>query len=598
MRFLDNSHWDNNSQLDGLLFFAQLIDEMLFDYTLDSYKPLALNSRLLCVEIISTLGEIRNGYMSEKNLQALLEELKWSLSGDIAAKKLLGVKFGDYLNRIRPNDFKLNDIENIITFLHNSFSKKRYLTKMKECLIEVVEEGKKKQEIRTLTSSFLTELINYNYHPSYIYYQNKNFFFNASKRSSIKDKTDLEDFLSIFDFKETKYTVVFIGGMIFRHFRGTLNSYNIVVTQTYNCFSKLPEDLEFERSRKSDESFVICSEILGYDHHSAREKAETLVGQISSLFNFYHHKERPEILKKCIVQRNSDNYVVIIDKPTKAILKTKTDEKPQEAARSVEDTHANLSLHTESLYRFLRSIDLHGTALASNAIENQLLDLWAALETLLPKNTESNKDRIVQICDSLVPFLQINYVTKQLSELANDFKHWNEEKISETLSKLPESDSYTELEKIGALVSLSSSKELRKKLYNLLEKFPLLKNRLFSLHKALSKPESIKETLSNHSTKVHWHLRRIYRTRGLIIHSGKYPSYTPILVENLHNYLDIFLNKIINLSKLKTINTIEQGVLETQIALDFQIGLLKKHEGKTLDESNFKEALLGEVVQL
>ena len=53
---------------------------------------------------------------------------------------------------------------------------------------------------------------------------------------------------------------------------------------------------------------------------------------------------------------------------------------------------------------FSRSIDLHSAALTASAIENQMLDLWAALETLIPKSSESNKDRIVQICDQIIPF--------------------------------------------------------------------------------------------------------------------------------------------------------------------------------------------------
>lgn len=79
-----------------------------------------------------------------------------------------------------------------------------------------------------------------------------------------------------------------------------------------------------------------------------------------------------------------------------------------------------------------------------------------------------------------------------------------------------------------------------------------------------------------------------------MVHSGKYPSYTSILIENLHTYLDLFINRIIDLSTSKLINTIEQGVFETQVALKFQLELLNKHQGENLNEENFKEALLGE----
>ena len=227
-------------------------------------------------------------------------------------------------------------------------------------------------------------------------------------------------------------------------------------------------------------------------------------------------------------------------------------------------------------------------------MENQLLDLWAALETLLPKNTESKKDRIVQLCDSLVPFLQLNYIHKLLNELYCDFKFWNNKLIEEKLSKIPNSSDMSTLEKMGALVTLESTEQLRLELYEKLSDHPLLKNRLYSLHESLASTNSIDKLLNSHYVKINWHLRRIYRTRGLIIHSGKKPSYTSTLIENLHNYLDLFLVRLIELSISGNVTTIEQGVLETELTLKYQLGLLEKHKNEMLTLENFKEALLGE----
>ena len=356
----------------------------------------------------------------------------------------------------------------------------------------------------------------------------------------------------------------------------------------------MSDDIAFRDSRGNDESFIICSKVTAYDHHSAREGAESLLGQISGVFNFFHHKKRPEISEKAVISRTYDNYVVILDKPTKFILKVKLEQSPSDAANSVRETLSGLQLDKESTYRFARWIDLHSAALTATAIENQLLDLWAALETLMPKSYESNKDRIVQICDSLVPFLQLNYIQKQLIELLSDLRNWSEPKLKEIFDKIPDSGTYTDLEKIGALVAINSNSVLREELYSSMADFPLLKNRIYTLHETLNSPEAIKKMLDNHKIKIEWHLRRIYRTRGLIIHSGTVPSYTSVLIENLHNYFDIFLKKIITLSKDSKIVTIEQGILEVQLLVEYQYSLLKKHQNENLTGDNFKEALLGE----
>jgi len=594
MRNLNTAHWVNLENLQGLLYFSQIVDEMLFDYTLDSYKPHALNSRLLCIECLDTIDEVKNGFISEKSLQSLIEELKWSLNRDLAAESILGSKFKFYVEKLKPNEIKISELENIIKFLHYSFKNRKYLNRIIQILSQLVIDGKEKEKIKLLTSSFITELINYGYNSNYIYYSNNNFFYNIQKREKIDTPNLINDFFQLFNFEEEEFTVVFIGGRIFWNFKDILNSFNVVVTKNYNCFSTIPEDKNFKKSLKDKQAFIICSKIKAFDHHGAQEKAENLVGEISGVFNFYHHKIKPEILDKTVVSRISDNYVVVIDKPIKAILRTKGDETPSEAARSVEKTLNNVRLEPESTFRFARSIDLHSAALSANNIENQLLDLWAALETLLPKSHNSGKDRIVQICDSLIPFLQLNYIQKQLSELLKDMLLWDESKTNEILNKTPKSSESTELEKIAAFVSLDLTLELRKEVYLLLDNFPLLKNRIYTLHQSFKSPKSIEKVLNRHETKINWHLRRIYRIRGLIVHSGKYPSYTIILIENLHIYLDLFLKKIIDLATIKKINTIEQGILEVQISREFQIDLLKKHKDENLTIENFKEVLLGQ----
>ena len=66
--------------------------------------------------------------------------------------------------------------------------------------------------------------------------------------------------------------------------------------------------------------------------------------------------------------------------------------------------------------------------------------------------------------------------------------------------------------------------------------------------------------LESHSKRVEWQIRRIYRARNIIVHSGKTPSYTRILVENIHDYLDVIMGSLIQLAtKPKTIMSIDQG---------------------------------------
>src|SRR5690606_5399115 len=98
---------------------------------------------------------------------------------------------------------------------------------------------------------------------NHIDYQNYHFFFDNSKDQIIKEAKQLKDFFDLFNFKSTDYTVVFIGSILFRDFKETLNKYDVVVTKTYNCFSTIQGDVSFEKSRKENESFIICSKVRG-----------------------------------------------------------------------------------------------------------------------------------------------------------------------------------------------------------------------------------------------------------------------------------------------------------------------------------------------
>lgn len=66
--------------------------------------------------------------------------------------------------------------------------------------------------------------------------------------------------------------------------------------------------------------------------------------------------------------------------------------------------------------------------------------------------------------------------------------------------------------------------------------------------------------LNAHTRRVGWQIRRIYRARNMIVHCGITPSYINLLIENIHDYLDHIIRKIISLvSDSQKILSIEQA---------------------------------------
>lgn len=123
MRYIKTTHWTDSTNQQGLLFFAQILNECLFDYTLDIYKPQALNVRMLCIEALQTIDNIKIGLIKKPNIDAIIEELQWNLNGDFVAKGILGHRLNgmvDNINTNKSNIKKLKEANLIFEQLSNS----------------------------------------------------------------------------------------------------------------------------------------------------------------------------------------------------------------------------------------------------------------------------------------------------------------------------------------------------------------------------------------------------------------------------------------------------------------------------------------------
>lgn len=59
-------NWSNVSSMQGMLFFVQRMDELLFHYSMDTYKAPTLNIKLLLREYLETIEQIKEGILKEK----------------------------------------------------------------------------------------------------------------------------------------------------------------------------------------------------------------------------------------------------------------------------------------------------------------------------------------------------------------------------------------------------------------------------------------------------------------------------------------------------------------------------------------------------
>ena len=67
--------WSDISTCNNLLFFSQLVNELLFDYSIPSNRISTLNSHYLCLDALSAIEGIDDHGVPEGTLKPIMEEL-------------------------------------------------------------------------------------------------------------------------------------------------------------------------------------------------------------------------------------------------------------------------------------------------------------------------------------------------------------------------------------------------------------------------------------------------------------------------------------------------------------------------------------------
>jgi len=169
VRNLRMDKWDNDPQLDGLLLFAQAVVDMLFDYTLDSYKLPTLNTHGRCRELLEVIVGVKaKTIKSEKSEDPVLHELKQSLEHDVAAKSILGARHEVVVDVLQKSYDDKRGFEENVAYLAGLLDNRAYLNSLQGLLPKAVSMPTKYADILPLTQNLITELLTQGYSRPYV----------------------------------------------------------------------------------------------------------------------------------------------------------------------------------------------------------------------------------------------------------------------------------------------------------------------------------------------------------------------------------------------------------------------------------------------
>lgn len=554
MLFRKLSKWDDSAKTPALLFVVQIIDEMLFEYSLDTYKASVMHTGLLCQEARRTIAEVEAGNIKAPNISHVAAELAASFEKDPVALSLAPLPAAAFIPALRNPKTPTRELETVLELLAVQLTPDRYRQRNEHLLFQAVQNGAPYALLRRLARSYVTTLTAIGFSARYLQEQTQVFFHYGPGRITGADS--LLAYYKLFPSELSEYTVVFSVDKIFDHVVPAFSNLRILISKD------LPKDFDPKLlpatfTPGNDVLFAVVQKMAATDPYSARDSAERLLNLTATLLTLFHHRERPRWASECIVFDPKTETLLAVSEPINSMQKC-ADLLQAVASRRLREFVSSFSLEADSFSKFIRSAELHALAVRSNADENQILNLWIALESLVPSESKSDDvSNIEHIIKCLLPFLNFGYIERLVNNLVKDLMRWNHEFTRSLFKSIPGRKFTDKLVRLAALPEFDAP---RRRLEESFKDFHLLRDRFEYFKEMLASAGSVVAALDAHSQRLEWQIRRIYRTRNIIVHSGITPRYTKPLIEHTHDYLDTVLNLLVRLaSEPKTVHSVAQG---------------------------------------
>lgn len=540
MTYFDISNWSITDGKQGLLLFAQAMEELISPHSHDSHKAPILNFHVICFEIKAVISLIDEDVLDKGNLIPLISEMKSLFSSDIIAQQILGNDFNMLLAKknakgeyelVPSNVEKSKDIEPIIPILRKSTDfiiselerNEQYYSTLKNEIRTLIQNNPNSidrlSELNTLTRIFASELINRGFSQTYIYDCIKIVFFTNSDVHSFEV---IDDFFSFFTSEKKNYTVYMPINSIKQ--KNALDKFGAlsIAENVYEMF-------------RSASPYVLKYSCKQADPYKAREEALELINFCLSVNQFIMHNKYDYNPLHSEVVDNETKEVFSITRPELPITRGYLVGNNMEV-RELLETCFNTN---QSVFQVLQ---LHSTALTSKNTGNQIINLWTAVEVAIPVVRKEGLSRINQICNVLTTTLSISYFSVLIQQLAKDIDVMCPD-CKEIIESI-EYDSSDYNEKLLAVIVLQEFLDKYNKIITLLlEKTPVLACRLERerYKKQWENTEAIANTYKKHCIRLSQQIMRIYRTRNMLVHDGTEMPYSEYILQNLHYYIDSFV---------------------------------------------------------
>jgi hypothetical protein len=244
----------------------------------------------------------------------------------------------------------------------------------------------------------------------------------------------------------------------------------------------------------SDFRMIGLKEVEALDEYGALAMAQSRVNWVHDIYGLFRHRSAVDLANEAVVFDTDGQRVRVLRTDANQMHRI-SDNRPEKANEKLEGMLVNLRFPRFSdRQRFFRVINFHGLASRSSSGENQLINLWTALETITSSHSGGSSivDTVVR---ETVPVICLNYFYRVLRSLTLDIVRWDRRRLTNSLKACDLIDEADLVIKVFCLIATEENDAEKEKLLSSITDFELMRYRIFELNKALSSGDKLFEKL-------------------------------------------------------------------------------------------------------
>ena len=365
--------------------------------------------------------------------------------------------------------------------------------------------------------------------------------------------------MSKFDFINQNFTVILPVDFEAQQFKAILEKR---LSISFNINNKYLEGFHYD----ADRYVLISASVEALDSNQATIHVMNNLALFTRYYKFFSQNTKSFFGKSCIVidKKSGEKSFIKIRNNGLVYLSEEGEISKSQIGEMAEGIITSLMSTDSNVFPIIDKAVLNYTyAYENKQLKSSFLNFWSVLESLCEKKDIS---KILQIENNILPILSKDYFRMIFENILKDITDNIQKELLDTFfNKFFNKSSINDLD-FMCLILLDEYNNARTELYSLLSDFPFIRYKIFNINKQYANYGSIQKDIVRFENRLRWHLRRLYRARNSIIHSGEEPMHLQYLTKHLMEYTNQLLSEIIfNLTIREDITNVESLFIDIEL---------------------------------